>query len=200
MINIGILGLQGAIEEHEAAIANAANKKGIVINVKRVILPEDLIDIDGIIMPGGESTAMILIGERNGMLNAVREKIRQGMPVFGTCAGAILLSQQVRRNASSPVKEGAFPFLDIEILRNGYGRQVDSFTIDLNIKDQDKPFRGVFIRAPVISHISDEIEVLSEVRNSPVFIRYNKIFATTFHPELTNDSLIHELFLESLLP
>lgn len=199
MINIGILGLQGAIEEHEAAIANAANKKGIMINVKRLILPEDLENTDGIIMPGGESTAMILIGERNGILKAVREKIKQGIPVFGTCAGAILLSQQVRRNADSPVNEGAFPFLDIEILRNGYGRQVDSFTIDLNIKGQNKHFKGVFIRAPVISHISDEIEVLAEVRNTPVFIRHNQIFATTFHPELTDNTLIHELFIESII-
>ena len=188
MVNIGILGLQGAIEEHEAAIANAANKKGIEINIKRLILPQDLIDIDGIIMPGGESTAMILIGERNGMLRAVRDKINQGIPVFGTCAGAILLSQQVKRNADSPVKRGAFPFLDIEILRNGYGRQVDSFTIDLSIKGQDKHFKGVFIRAPVISQIGTEIEVLAEVRNTPVFIKQKQIFATTFHPELTDDS------------
>ena len=198
-LKIGILSLQGAIEEHERSIQNAADNLEIKIEVKRVILPSEIEDIDGLVMPGGESSAMILIGSKNGMLNAVKSKIIEGLPVFGTCAGAILLSRIVKRNQNSDSTEGAFPYLDIEILRNGYGRQVDSFSTMLILNDEEEPFEGIFIRAPKIKIIGNKVISHSKLKNDPVFIQEGKIIATTFHPELTDDSRIHELFLKLIV-
>ena len=198
-LKIGILSLQGAIEEHERSIQNAADNLEIKIEVKRVILPSEIEDIDGLVMPGGESSAMILIGSKNGMLNAVKSKIIGGLPVFGTCAGAILLSRIVKRNQNSDSTEGAFPYLDIEILRNGYGRQVDSFSTMLILNDEEEPFEGIFIRAPKIKIIGNKVISHSKLKNDPVFIQEGKIIATTFHPELTDDSRIHELFLKLIV-
>lgn len=161
---IGILSLQGAIEEHEKAIQAAAKKLQIDLQTKRVVLPEEIEDIDGLIMPGGESSAMILIGSKNGMLDAVRSRIKDGLPVFGTCAGAILLSNNVKRNERSESKEGAFPFLDIEIHRNGYGRQVDSFSTLMKIEGETEKFEGVFIRAPRINSIGENVKSYSNLQ------------------------------------
>ncbi|OLS24258.1 MAG: Glutamine amidotransferase subunit PdxT [Candidatus Heimdallarchaeota archaeon LC_2] len=201
MINlkIGILSLQGAIEEHERSIKNAADKLDIKIEIKRVIVPSEIDDIDGLVMPGGESSAMILIGSKNGMLDAVNSKIKEGLPVFGTCAGAILLSKIVRRDQNSDSKEGAFPFLNVEILRNGYGRQIDSFITMLDLQDEEEAFEGVFIRAPRIRKIGEKVHSYVNLKNDPVFIREGNIIVTTFHPELTGDSRIHELFLKLII-
>ncbi|MFV2015825.1 MAG: pyridoxal 5'-phosphate synthase glutaminase subunit PdxT [Candidatus Heimdallarchaeota archaeon] len=193
---VGILSLQGAIEEHEKLLITAAKKLNIELRTKRVILPKEIENIDGLIMPGGESTAMILIGSKNGMLDALRTKIKNGLPVFGTCAGAILLSNNVKRTENSESTKGAFPFLDIEILRNGYGRQADSFSTNLQINGNSEPFEGVFIRAPRINSIGEGVISYSSLRGDTVFFRQGNIMATTFHPELTNDTRIHEQFLK----
>lgn len=198
-MKIGILSLQGAIEEHERSIKNAADKLDIKIEIKRVIVPSEIDDIDGLVMPGGESSAMILIGSKNGMLDAVNSKIKEGLPVFGTCAGAILLSKIVRRDQNSDSKEGAFPFLNVEILRNGYGRQIDSFITMLDLQDEEEAFEGVFIRAPRIRKIGEKVHSYVNLKNDPVFIREGNIIVTTFHPELTGDSRIHELFLKLII-
>lgn len=192
---IGILSLQGAIEEHNKLVHEAANKLGIEVHTKRVILPKEIEDIDGLIMPGGESSAMILIGSKNGMLDAVRNQIKNGLPVFGTCAGAILLSNNVRRTENSESKEGAFPFLDIEILRNGYGRQINSFSTMIPIDGEDREFEGIFIRAPRIKSIGKNVISYSSIKGDAVFVQQDNIMATTFHPELTNDTRIHEQFI-----
>ena len=198
-MKIGILSLQGAIEEHERSVKNAADKLNIELEINRVILPDEIQDIDGLIIPGGESSAMILIGSKNGMLEAVKSKIREGLPVFGTCAGAILLSKIVKRNENSDPVDGAFPFLDIEILRNGYGRQVDSFITMMNIQNEEEKFEGIFIRAPKISKVGEKVISHGNLKDSPVFIQQENIIATTFHPELTKDSRIHELFLNLIV-
>jgi len=195
---IGVLGLQGAIEDHEETIKKAAQELEVSIDVRRVILPDEIREVDGLIMPGGESTAMTLIGKKNGMLDAVHDQIKSGLPTFGTCAGAILLSHQVRRTPDSDAKQGAFPFLHIEIFRNGYGRQKESFSTELDLPD-NKSFHGIFIRAPVFGELSDDVEVLSTINDDPVFVRQGNIFATTFHPELSNDPYIHKLFLRAVL-
>ena len=131
------------------------------------------------------------------MLDAVRIKLKNGLPAFGTCAGAILLSKNVRRTQDSSVDQGAFPILDLEIIRNGYGRQRESFSTTLNIHDQE--FHSIFIRAPVFSKVNEGVEVLASIDDDPVFVRQGNVFATTFHPELSDDSRIHEMFLESVL-
>lgn len=195
---IGVLGLQGAIEDHETTIKQAAEELGEEIDVRRVILPEEIEVVDGLIMPGGESTAMTLIGKKNGMLDAVRNRLSKGLPAFGTCAGAILLSQHVKRNPSATEKPGAFPYLDIEVFRNGYGRQKDSFTTTLSIAGETE-FHGIFIRAPVFGDVGEDVEVLAEIDGDPVFVRQHNIYATTFHPELAKDTKIHRMFLQSVL-
>ncbi len=194
MRTVGILGLQGAIVEHETALINAARNMNMDIKLKRIVEPSDLDAIDGLVMPGGESTAMILIGSKNGMLDAVINFLEKGKPAFGTCAGAILLSKDVKRGENMEGKKGAFPFMDTEILRNGYGRQVDSFSTELDM--QGGKFKGIFIRAPIINSVGKDVEVLIEFMGKPVFVRQNKLIATTFHPELTDDTRIHEVFLK----
>ena len=196
MIKIGILSLQGAIEEHESSLQKAAEKMNIDIALSRVILPQEIENIDGIVMPGGESSAMILIGTRNGMLDALMKKLNNSLPAFGTCAGAILLTKKVRRTTSSSFMEGAFPLLNIEVLRNGYGRQAESFSTLLDIKIIENTFECIFIRAPVIQKINEGVKALAYFRDDPVLIQQDNLLVSTFHPELTNDSRIHEMFLK----
>lgn len=198
-ISIGVLGLQGAIEDHEDTLRQAATEMGIEIDLRRVILPEEIESVDGLVMPGGESTAMILIGKRNGMLDAVKHRIEEGMPVFGTCAGAILLSKDVRRNPTGSSSVGAFPMLDITVYRNGYGRQRESFSTNLIVKGLNEQFKGIFIRAPVFDHPAEDVKILAEVEGDPVFIMQDNIMATTFHPELSRDTRIHKIFLQKVL-
>lgn len=195
-LKIGLLGLQGAIEEHEASLRDAANKLNLVVTISRVTLPEHLEELDGIVMPGGESTAMIKQGNRTGLLPKLKLLMDEDFPAFGTCAGAILLAKETRRNIDSPVIPGAFPYLEMQILRNGYGTQRDSFSTKFKIKDLDEDFEGVFIRAPIIENTESGVEVLSKTRGHATFVRKGNIMATTFHPELTEDSRIHQEFLK----
>lgn len=197
-MNIGILAIQGAIEEHERAILAAATSLQIDVKLNRVILPHELEGLDGLVLPGGESGAMKLIGQKSGMLQAVHRALERNLPVFGTCAGAILLSKNVRRRKETELKKGAFPFLDIEMIRNGYGRQADSFSTIMDIQGIGENFKGIFIRAPRIIKISPEVEVLATLNEEPVLIRQGNILASTFHPELAKDTRIHEEFLKTV--
>lgn len=196
MIIIGILSLQGAIEEHEKSIRLAAQDLKLNVETRRVITPEEIDEVDGLILPGGESTAMTLIGQKNGMIDLLLQKLDNGLPAFGTCAGAILLAKKTYKSIESSPKEGVFPLLDISILRNGYGRQRESFSTELILKNENLSFPGIFIRAPVIKDVNNKVEVLSSIKDDAVFIRQNNILATTFHPELTEDLRIHKLFLQ----
>ena len=199
MIKVGILSLQGAIESHEEALSKAAKELNQEIEITRVILPEELQEVHGIVIPGGESTAMNIIGMKSGILQAVRKRLQDGLPAFGTCAGAILLSKSVKRTYESQEMEGIFPYLDIEIIRNGYGRQKDSFSTNLHIKGVNQDVPGIFIRAPVISKTSSQVEVLASVAENPVLVKERNIFASTFHPELSESSEIHKLFLQLVI-
>ncbi|RMG28066.1 MAG: pyridoxal 5'-phosphate synthase glutaminase subunit PdxT [Methanobacteriota archaeon] len=195
---IGLLGLQGAIEEHEATVKEAGKNLGINIEIRQVLLPEDLDGLDGIIMPGGESTAMIKQGSKSGLLPALRDLLANGFPAFGTCAGAILLAKRVKRNAESEIKEGAFPVLDMTILRNGYGRQKDSFSVPLHISKIETDLDAIFIRAPIIEEIGEELDVLASFDGHPVIVQKEKILASTFHPELSGNTGIHQYFLKMI--
>lgn len=194
-LTIGVLGLQGAIEEHEQATLGAASKKGVEVKIRTVLLPEDLEGLDGIIMPGGESTAMIKQGTKSGLLPTLRDFLERDLPAFGTCAGAILLSKRVKRDEGSSIIEGAFPILDITTLRNGYGRQKDSFTTHLEIKSISPQFEAVFIRAPIIEEAGN-VEVLAKFKEKPTMVRHSNIIASTFHPELSESTAVHEFFLD----
>lgn len=185
-LKIGVLGLQGDFREH-IEVLQAMNIETVVVK-----LPKDLDLIDGLIIPGGESTTMGRILESLGMKELLIQKIQDGMPVYGTCAGMILLSKSVVE-----YEQPLLRVLDVRIERNAYGRQVESFEVDLNIPTLgEKPFRAIFIRAPRISEYGKDVEILASYDSAPVFVRQGNIMATAFHPELTQDFRIHELFLK----
>ncbi len=185
-LKIGVLGLQGDFREH-IEVLQAMNIETVVVK-----LPKDLDLIDGLIIPGGESTTMGRILESLGMKELLIQKIQDGMPVYGTCAGMILLSKSVVE-----YEQPLLRVLDVRIERNAYGRQVESFEADLNIPILgEKPFRAIFIRAPRISEYGKDVEILASYDSAPVFVRQGNIMVTAFHPELTQDFRIHELFLK----
>ncbi len=184
-LRIGVLGLQGDFREHVETL------RLMGVETLVVKLPEDLELVDGLIIPGGESTTMGRIMVEMGMKELLKEKIKNGMPVFGTCAGMILLSKKVE-GYEQPLLE----VLDVEIERNAYGRQVESFEVDINIPELgDRPFRAIFIRAPKIKKLGEGVEVLASYDGDPVLVRQGNILASSFHPELTQDTRIHEYFI-----
>ncbi len=182
-MKVGILALQGNVREH----ANMLMKLGA--EPVKVKSPEDLTDIDALIIPGGESTTIGMLMKRYKLDKAIKEKHKQGMSIYGTCAGAIILAKKIIDSTQPKLN-----LADISIKRNDYGRQIDSFEAELSIKDIGS-FNGVFIRAPVIKSFYNGVEILSEHKNNPVMIKQNNLLITTFHPELTNDTRVHEYFL-----
>ncbi len=190
---IGVLALQGAFQRHIQAV------ESLGANARAVRLPEDLDGVDALMLPGGESTAMSLLLGANAMTDPLRALIADGMPVFGTCAGMILLAEKVLDGRPDQVQLAQLP---ITVRRNGYGRQVASFEADLVVPalglEDDEPFRAVFIRAPKVEAVGQGVEVLAEVDGDPVLVRSGPLFAAAFHPELTPDMRLHRAFLNSL--
>ena len=175
-------------------------KLGIDGNVALVKRPHDLEGLKGIVIPGGESTVIGRVAERTGLLKVLREEIQRGLPVFGTCAGAILLAKEVYDAKVGKVEQPLIGVMDIKIARNYYGRQKDSFEVDLSIPVLgDKPFRGVFIRAPAIESVGSNVKVLASYEGLPVLVQQDKMLAATFHPELTSDTRLHEYFIKLTL-
>ena len=185
MVKIGVLGLQGAVIEHVRSV-EACGAEAVV--VKKV---EQLNAIDGLILPGGESTTMRKLIDQYGFLEPLREFSKQGKPMFGTCAGLILLGKKLVGYA-----EPHLGLLDVTIERNSFGRQVDSFEEELSIQGLDKPFVGVFIRAPHIVEAGENVEVLAEHKGRIVAAREGNLLGCSFHPELTDDHRFTGLFVE----
>jgi len=184
-MKIGVLGMQGDIEEHLAIMEK------IGIDAVRVKSVKTLEGVDGLIMPGGESTTMLKLLKLTGLFEALKEKIKHGFPVYGTCAGLILLAKKVEHP-----EQDSLGILDLSVSRNGYGRQIDSFSAKISIPViGEKAFEAVFIRAPVITKVG-KVEVLAIYNNEPVFVKDGNVIASTFHPELSNDTRIHSFFLE----
>lgn len=184
MGTVGILALQGDVREHAAMV------ESIGYQTREVRLPRDLDGLSGMVLPGGESTTIGKLAVRYGLLEPLRERIGDGMPTFGTCAGMILLS--------AGVVEGEQPLLgavDMVVRRNAFGRQNESFEADLRVAGLDAPFHAVFIRAPWVEKAGGAVEVLADVDGHPVLVRQGPVVAAAFHPELTGDSRIHELAL-----
>jgi len=185
---IGILAIQGSVIEHK----NALKKLGV--QVTEVRLPEDLSNLDGIILPGGESTTQSKLLRRFKLFDKLKKQIKSGLPVWGTCAGAILLAKEVKGQNPPPTLE----VMDIVADRNAYGSQLDSFETDLkisNFKFQILNFKGIFIRAPKLDKTSNNVEILTEYQGEPVMLRQKNMLVTSFHPELTEDTRVHEYFL-----
>lgn len=181
-MRIGVLGLQGDVAEHAAMLRGLAD----VVIVKKA---SELEAIDGLIIPGGESTTIGKLIQKYEIDKTIKHK---RLPVFGTCAGAILLAKKVLATEQFSLK-----LIDITVERNAYGRQKESFEADLEIPVLGKPsFRGIFIRAPVIRKCGNGVEVLAEHEGGAVLARQGKILVATFHPELTNDARVHEYFIK----
>ena len=174
-VKIGVLAVQGNFREHEAVLRRLGADP---VEVRK---PEQLEGLDGLVIPGGESTAIMRLVRLYGLEDALREFSR---PVLGTCAGMILLDRN------------HLGVLDLEVARNAYGRQVASFEADLELAGEDEPLRGVFIRAPRVAEVGAEVEVLAELEGEPVLLRQGRVLVASFHPELTTDARVHERFLE----
>lgn len=186
-MKIGVLGIQGAIQEHLLAL-NSAGAEAIWVKDSK-----ELSSVKALVMPGGESTTMIRLLKRFEMWELLKERLKSGMPAFATCAGMILLSKAIE-NVSN---QDSLSALDISVKRNGYGRQINSFEADIQIDEiGTEPFRAVFIRAPKIESTGREVAVLASYDGSPVLVRQNRVIASSFHPELTDDLRIHKYFLE----
>jgi pyridoxal 5'-phosphate synthase pdxT subunit len=186
---IGVVAVQGAVREHAAAIREVGAEP------VEVRLPRDLVDLDALVLPGGESTTMRRLIDEYGLREPIAALARSGAPVLGTCAGMILLAERIADGA-----EPVFALLDIEVRRNGYGRQLDSFETELTISALgDEPLHGVFIRAPIVTDVGPRAEVLArDPHGRPVAIRQGRVLATAFHPELTGDRRMHRLLAEMI--
>jgi len=185
MKNIGVLAIQGDFSKHIEAVQKAGEVAREVREAK------DLEGLDGLVIPGGESTTIGKLLDRYGMLEPISDMARAGKPIFGTCAGAILLAKGIE--GSDQVRLG---LMDIEVKRNAYGRQIESFEADIPCPAIGEiPVRGVFIRAPIIAAVKDGAAVVAEYEGKPVLVRQGNLLACTFHPELTGDLRVHRYFL-----
>jgi 5'-phosphate synthase pdxT subunit len=188
MTSIGVLALQGDFREHREAMER------LRVSTSEVRLPRDLDGLDGLIIPGGESTTIVRLMRTSGLMDTLQQHAAQGFPMWGTCAGMILLAKRLDETGIP-----ALQAMDMKVRRNAFGRQVDSFEADLTIPVLGAdPFHAIFIRAPIIEDVGPTIEVLARLPNgTPVAAREGRLLATAFHPELTQDLRLQRFFVES---
>ena len=195
-VNIGILGVQGDVEEHVTSVESAFREITIEGIVSVIKYQEEINSINGLIIPGGESTSIGKLSNNDDFHSSIKKKITQGMPVLGTCAGLIFLSNHIVQNSSN-TSQKLLGSLGIEIERNAFGRQRESFQSEFPIpKFGLDNFLGVFIRAPVIRNIGSNVEVIAKLDEDIIAVKQGNILATCFHPELSNDNDIYNYFLE----
>jgi len=189
MTRVGVLALQGDVAEHQAMLAESGAEP---VAVK---LLEQLGQVDGLIIPGGESTTIGMLLHRFGLLDFLRERVRTGLPVYGTCAGMILLADEIE---DAGKEQPAIGGMDIAVQRNAFGGQRESFETDLPVPQLgEEPLHAVFIRAPVITRVGDDVEVLAQLEDGrPVAARQANLLVSSFHPELTNDTRMHHYFVD----
>jgi 5'-phosphate synthase pdxT subunit len=189
---IGVLALQGDVREHLRALASCG------VDAIAVRRPAELAAVDGLVLPGGESTTMVKLARIFDLLEPLRGRVKDGLPAFGTCAGMILLADRVEDGAPGQETVGG---LDITVRRNAFGRQVDSFEEDLHVEGLDDPVHAVFIRAPWVEEVGTGVETLARVAAGPaagriVGVRQGHLMATSFHPEVGGDTRIHQMFVD----
>jgi len=194
---IGVLALQGDVEENIKATTDALreiNLKGKVISVR---YPDEILKVDGMIIPGGESTVMgLLLSIKNGLLDSITKVLQNGLPIMGTCAGMIVLAKKSYDKVVGNKKQLLLGALDIEIERNSFGRQYDSFESTLEISGIGNDFKGIFIRAPTVISTGPRVQILSKFDGKIVAVQQENIIGTSFHPEISGDNRIHRLFIE----
>jgi len=183
---VGVLAIQGDYLEHGQVLDRLG------VEAPEIRLPDQLDEIDGLIIPGGESTTIVQLIDIFGFRKVLEQKTKAGMPIWGTCAGMIVLADRLSDHRPEPLG-----LMNIDVSRNAFGRQVDSFETDLEIDQvEGPPFHAVFIRAPVVDRVGDGVQVLATLEGGrPVAVRQSNLLATAFHPELTHDTRVHELFV-----
>ena len=186
---VGVLALQGAFNSHTKVLGS------IGVSTQEVRTAQDLVSVDALVMPGGESTTMSQLLESYELFEPIKKLIREGLPVFGTCAGMILLANKIIDGRDDQLSFGA---IDIEVQRNAYGRQIDSFEADINVKSFDSSFHAVFIRAPRIVKADGAVEILAEFGDDIVLAKQKNVLVASFHPELSPDKRIHEMFVKEI--
>ncbi len=186
---VGVLSLQGAFVAHQRVLDAAG------ATTRQVRQPDDLHGVDALVIPGGESTTMSKLLTTSGLFDEIKALLTDGLPVFGTCAGMILLASDVLDGRPDQLSFGA---IDVSVRRNGYGRQIDSFETDLDVVGFESPFHAVFIRAPKVVAIGSNVEVLAEHDGVPVVARQGHVMVASFHPELTGDARLHARFLQEV--
>jgi pyridoxal 5'-phosphate synthase pdxT subunit len=197
-IKIGVLGIQGDIEENILAIVEALKNLNLQGTVESIRYSESIAELDGLILPGGESTVIgNLLSIQGNIFQTIKKKITEGMPVLGTCAGLIMLSKRTYDKVVGETKQKLFEVLDVVIERNAFGRQHESFEVDLDIPILGKElFRGIFIRSPIINNVGESVNILTKLNDKIVAVKQNNIIGTSFHPELSADRRLHELFIK----
>ena len=189
-MRIGVLALQGDVREHARSLSDCG------VSASLVRRASELERVDALVIPGGESTTIAKLARTFGIFDEISARIKNGMPTYGSCAGMILLANQV---LDAIVGQETFGGLDVTVRRNAFGRQVDSFESDLTFDGiTEIPVRAVFIRAPWVENVGIGVAVLAQVQGHPVAVRQGSIFATSFHPELTGDNRIHKYFVDSV--
>ena len=195
-LNVGVLSIQGDVLENILSIKAAIDALDIDGTVTSVRTPDEISKVDGLVIPGGESTTIGQLSTINGSLKILKEKIEQGMPVLGICAGMILLSKTAKDKVVGKIDQPLLDILDIKLERNSFGRQRESFESDISLNSIGIPtFNGVFIRAPSISDVSSDVEVLSKFNEKIIAVKKNNVIGVAFHPELTSDISLHKYFV-----
>jgi 5'-phosphate synthase pdxT subunit len=189
-MKVGVLALQGDFREHLNALIACG------VDPSPVRRSQELAEVDALVLPGGESTTIAHLAQTFGIFDEIRNRISSGMPTYGSCAGMILLANEI---LDATKGQKTFGGLDIVVRRNAFGRQVDSFETDIEFKDGfPELLRAVFIRAPWVDRVGAEVEVLATVHSHPVAVRSKTLLATSFHPELTGDHRIHQYFVDQV--
>ena len=195
-LNFGVLSIQGDVLENILSVKAAIDALDIDGTVISVRTPDEISKVDGLVIPGGESTTIGQLSMFNGSLTVLKDKIEQGMPVLGICAGMIMLSKTVQDKVVGKIDQPLLDILDIKLERNSFGRQRESFESDISLNSIGIPsFNGVFIRAPSISDVGSNVEVLSKFNEKIIAVKKNNIIGVAFHPELTSDISVHKYFV-----
>lgn len=195
-LTVGVLSIQGDVQENLLSTKAAIDELGIDAKVSDVRTPEEISQLDGLIIPGGESTTIGQLSLVNGSLKVLKEKIENGMPTLGICAGMIMLSKTADDRVMGKTDQPLLDILDIKLERNSFGRQRESFEADIAMDSINIPkFTGVFIRAPSVSDVGSDVEILSKFNERIVAVKKGNVIGTSFHPELTEDISLHKYFV-----
>ena len=195
-LTFGVLSIQGDVLENILSVRAAIDALGIDGTVTAIRTPDEISKVDGLVIPGGESTTIGQLSKFNGSLKILKEKIEQGMPVMGICAGMVLLSNNANDKVVGKIDQPLLNILDIKLERNSFGRQRESFESDISLDSIGIPkFNGVFIRAPSISDVGSDVEILSKFNEKIIAVKKNNVIGVAFHPELTTDISLHKYFV-----